>query len=105
MGEGALNLTYRGGNLSLKELRIPVGEGLMAARGTIDKDGAVNMDAGTQNLDMSWIPEVTGQKGLRIGGQLTSAVSIRGTVQSPEADISVSVENPPMEISFLTVSM
>ncbi len=94
MGEGALNLTYRGGNLSLKELRIPVGEGLMAARGTIDKDGAVNMDAGTQNLDMSWIPEVTGQKGLRIGGQLTSAVSIRGTVQSPEADISVSVENP-----------
>ena len=94
MGEGRADLSYMNGILSLREMKIPVGGGILAAEGTAENGGALNIEAAARDMDISWIPQVMGREDLSIGGRLTAGVHLSGTRGDPRADISISVDHP-----------
>ena len=94
MGEGQADLSYMNGTLSLRKLAIPVGDGLFAAKGVLDNDGALSMETAATNMDISWIPDVLGRKDLVLAGRMTGAVNLSGTREDPKADVSLTVDHP-----------
>lgn len=94
MGEGEADLSYMNGNLFLRKLSIPVGDGLLAAKGTIGNDGTLSLETAATHMDISWIPEVMGRKDLALAGTMTAAVNLSGTRDDPKADISLTVDHP-----------
>lgn len=94
MGDGKLNLSYTDGLLSIRECYLPVAGGLLAARGSVQNGGAVDLTVAANQMDISWIPQVLGLKDLTLGGQLTAGITLAGTLADPTADISVTVASP-----------
>lgn len=106
MGEGRIELSYMNKALSLREFKLPVGEGLLAAKGTMAADGAMDMQLAANAMDLSWIPKAADLQNTEIGGKLTAGLSLHGTRESPAADISVTVENPSYNgITFDLISL
>ena len=95
MGTGSAELTYRDHVLDIHKFRVPVGQGVLAVKGNMQKDGSLDMEIGTDSVDISWIPAVLlNNPGTHMGGTLTTEISLRGTVTDPEADVSVSIDHP-----------
>ena len=93
VSEGHLDMTYTDHILSLRELSLPLGEGLFTASGTIREDGAVSVKAAAKKLDLSVASEI--MDGMPpVGGLLTGDIDIRGSVRDPEATVTASVDDP-----------
>lgn len=106
MGAGRIELSYLNKALSVREFRIPVGDGLLAARGNMTADGTLDMEVAANGMDVSWIPQIAGMPGVRLGGKLTAGLSLHGNRKAPEADVSVTVEKPSYNgIPFDTLSL
>lgn len=94
MGDGKLNLSYADGLLSIRECYLPVAGGILAAQGSVQNGGAVDLTVAANQMDISWIPQVLGLQDLALGGQLTAGIQLAGTLADPTADISVTVASP-----------
>lgn len=94
MGQGKVDLSYVNHQLSIREFKIPVGDGLLAAKGTMDGNERLNMDIAANQMDLSWIPAVAGVKDITLGGKLTAGIALRGSREKPVADVSVGVDRP-----------
>ena len=93
VAEGHLDMTYTNHVLSLRELSLPLGQGLLTASGTIQEDGAVSVKAAAKKLDLSVVPEIVDNVA-PLGGLLTGDIDVRGNVRDPEASVSVTVDSP-----------
>lgn len=106
MGQGKVDLSYVNHQLSVREFRIPVGNGLLAAKGTMDGNERLNMDIAANQMDLSWIPAVTGMKNITLGGKLTAGIALRGSREKPVADVSVGIDHPSYNgIDFDSLSL
>lgn len=106
MGDGRFNLSYVNGLLSIQECYLPVGNGILAAKGTIQNGGAVDLTAAANHMDVSWIPQVLGISDLTLGGDLTAGITLSGTLKDPSADISITVTDPKYNgIAFDSLSL
>ncbi|MDU1773000.1 MAG: hypothetical protein E6799_04185, partial [Dialister micraerophilus] len=93
IGKGNIDILYLNKELNIRNLNIPVGNGVLAAKGSMSSDGVFDMQFAARNMDTEWIPEVFGIDS-QIGGKLTAALVLEGTRKNPEMNISVGVENP-----------
>ena len=93
LAKGHLDMTYVNHVLSLRELSLPLGDGILTASGTIGEDGTVSVKAVAKNLDLSIAPEIL-DDGMPVGGILSGDMDIRGNIRDPEANVTVFVENP-----------
>ncbi len=93
VSEGHLDMTYTNHVLSLRELSLPLGGGLLTASGTIREDGAVSAKAAAKELDLSFLSEIASDMS-PVGGFLTGNMDIRGSVRDPEASVDISVDSP-----------
>ncbi len=106
MGEGKVDLSYLNHQLSIRQFHLPIGNGVLAAKGHMDSDGNLNMDVAANQMDLSWIPAVTGMKNTTIGGSLTAGIALRGSREDPSADISVTIDHPSYNgIGFDSLSL
>lgn len=94
MGNGRVDLSYANGLLSIRDCYLPVGSGILAAQGTVQNGGAVDLTAAARQMEISWIPQVLGMDDLTLAGSLTAGVRLSGTLDDPSADISVTVTEP-----------
>lgn len=94
MGAGKFNLSYINGLLSIQECYVPIGNGILAAKGTVQNGGDIQLTAAATQMDISWIPQVLGVSDLMLGGNLTAGITLSGSLSDPAADISVTVTNP-----------
>lgn len=94
IGQGSVDLSYVNDALTIRTLRIPVGSGLLAVKGTMSKEGDLAIEAAANQIDISWIPTILGRNDLIIGGELTGAVNITGNKKRPKADVSLTVDHP-----------
>lgn len=94
MGPGTVEAAYRGGTLSIHTLSLPIGTGLLAGKGTASLDGEMDLSVAARDVDISWVPEVLGMKNTSFGGTLTAALDLGGTLESPRADMSVTLTAP-----------
>lgn len=93
IGKGNIDISYLNKELNIRNLNIPVGNGVLAAKGSMSSDGVFDMQFAARNMDTEWIPEVFGVDS-KIGGKLTAALVLEGTRKNPEMNISVGIENP-----------
>ncbi len=93
VSKGHLDMTYTNHVLSLRELSLPLGQGLLTASGTIQEDGTVSVKAAAKKLDLSVVPEMVDDMA-PLGGLLTGDIDVRGNVRDPEASVSVTVDGP-----------
>lgn len=91
---GKVDVSYLNGALTINEFRIPVGNGVLAAKGSMSKTQGFNLEAAAMNMDISWISEVLGRDDMHLGGNMTASVKLTGSVDKPNAEISVGVTNP-----------
>ena len=106
VGEGTIDFSYMNRALAIRKFYIPVGEGVLAAEGTMNSQGDLNMQLAARNMDVSWIPEVLEKKNMTVGGKLTAVLSLSGNKKAPEADLSVSVDHPSYgDIAFDSFSL
>lgn len=102
---GKADLSYRDHNLTIRTLYLPVGEGVLAAKGYVYKDHGIDMTAAVRNLNISWMPKVLGREDIHVDGVMTAGVFLKGTVEDPEADISIGIDKPQYgDLSFDSVS-
>lgn len=62
LGEGKVDFSYMNGALSIRECRIPIGSGVLAAQGSMNTAGDLDIQAAAKDMDISWIPQVLGKK-------------------------------------------
>ena len=106
VGQGAIDFSYINGALSIRKFHLPVGDGLLAAEGSMNSDGELAIQIAAKDMEMSWLPQVLGRDDIRMGGRLTAGVVLSGNKTSPEADISIGIEHPSYgEISFDSFSL
>lgn len=106
LGEGKVDFSYMNGALSIRECQIPIGSGVLAAQGSMNSAGDLDIQAAARDMDISWIPQILGKKDMSIGGKLTAAVILSGNKKAPVADISVGIDNPRYgDISFDSMSL
>ena len=106
LGEGNIDFSYMNGALSIRQFSIPVGDGILAAKGSMNSRGDLDIQAAARNMDISWIPQVIGRKDISIGGNLTAAVFLSGNKSAPEADVSVGLDHPKYgDIAFDSMSL
>lgn len=106
MGEGRVDMSYMNHQLSIRDFHLPIGTGLLAAKGTMDGEGNLDMAVAASGMDLSWIPSVTGLKNTAIGGKLTAGMTLRGSREDPSADISVTIDHPSYNgIDFDSLSL
>lgn len=67
MGAGKFNLSYINGLLSIQECYVPIGNGILAAKGTVQNGGDIQLTAAATQMDISWIPQVLGVSDLTLG--------------------------------------
>ena len=94
LGEGDIDFSYINHALSIRKLYIPVGEGILAAQGGMSSNGDFDIQAAASNMDISWIPRVTGKENITLDGKMTAAVDLKGTKENPQIDFSVGVDHP-----------
>ncbi len=105
MGEGKLDMSYANHILSIREMNLPIGEGLVMGKGTLSKDGALDMKLDTKNLDVSFVSEILDKDNLTFGGMMTADLTLKGDVKDPEAQLTLDVTNPVYnEIPFNELS-
>lgn len=106
LGEGNIDFSYMNKSLSIRQFSIPVGKGILAAKGSMNSRGDLDIQAAARDMDISWIPGVMGRKDISLGGNLTAAVYLSGNKSAPEADVSVGLDHPRYgEISFDSMSL
>lgn len=106
LGEGKIDFSYMNGALSIREFNIPIGSGVLAAKGSMNSQGDLDIQAAAKDMDVSWIPQVLGKKDISIGGNLTAAVILSGNKSAPVADVSVGLSNPRYgDITFDNMSL
>ena len=106
LGEGKVDFSYMNGALSIRECRIPIGSGVLAAQGSMNSAGDLDIQAAAKDMDISWIPQVLGKRDVSIGGNLTAAIILSGNKKAPVADISVGLTNPRYgDITFDSLSL
>lgn len=106
LGEGDIDFSYMNRALSIRKFYIPIGEGVLAVQGQMTTDGALNIQAAARDMDVSWVPQALGKKGMSIGGKLTAALNLTGSRDNPVADLSVGVDQPRYgDITFDSFSL
>ena len=106
LGEGNIDFSYMNGALSIRQFSIPVGDGILAAKGSMNSRGDLDIQAAARDMDISWIPQVIGRKDISLDGKLTAAVFLSGNKSAPEADVSVGLDHPRYgEIAFDSMSL
>lgn len=93
IGKGNVDITYFNKELNIRKFSIPIGEGLLAAKGSMSADGNFDMQFAARNMDVNWIPQVTGLDAT-VGGNLTAALVLNGTRKDPKMNVSIGIENP-----------
>lgn len=68
------------------------GQGKLAAEGTIDLNGPINARMSAQDIDAGLLTHLLDSK-VDIKGQLNVDAQFGGTIQNPEADVSIDVEH------------
>lgn len=106
VGQGAIDFSYMNGALSIRQFHLPVGDGLLAAEGSMNSHGDLAIQLAAKDMEVSWLPQVLGRSDIRLGGRLTAGVVLSGNKASPEADISIGVDHPSYgDISFDNFSL
>ena len=60
----------------------------------MSSNGDFDIQAAASNMDISWIPQVTGKENITLDGKMTAAVDLKGTKENPQIDFSVGVDHP-----------
>lgn len=94
LGAGRLDMSYANERLTVRECYLPVGNGILAARGFAERNGAVDLTVAANGVDISWLPETAGLDSLSLAGQMTAGINLSGSLENPQADISVTVKDP-----------
>lgn len=94
IADGKIDLSYRNGALTIRQLRIPVGTGLLAAEGATTPQGGLDIQMAAKDMNLSWVPQVLGRKDVQLNGSLTAGIKLSGTKDKPNAEISIGVDNP-----------
>ena len=74
--------------------------GSFKLNGTVDLDGAVDVNASLRSVDVGALTEAAGVK-TKVAGMLDTEVHIGGTCQAPQAEIPVSVRNLQVQNTLL----
>ena len=94
ISEGKIDLSYKNKALMIRSFRIPVGSGLLAAKGFSTPDGELDIQVAAKDMDISWIPRIVGKTDTFVKGHLTAGVKVNGTVDKPNAEVSIGIDNP-----------
>ena len=80
--------------MTIRQFRIPVGTGLLAAEGATTPQGGLDIQMAAKDMNLSWVPQVLGRKDVQLNGSLTAGIKLSGTKDKPNAEISIGVDNP-----------
>lgn len=87
IGITELDVSYRNRVFDVRKLRMPIGDGLLAAQGSAALDGDIDLQVAARKVDVSYLPALAGRE-LDVTGLLDASAVLRGKTARPEADIS-----------------
>lgn len=62
LGDGKIDFSYMNKALSIRQFYIPIGSGVLAARGSMNSAGDLDIEAAARDMDISWIPGILGKR-------------------------------------------
>ena len=92
IGDTALDVSLADRVVRIRQLRMPLGEGVLAAQGTAALDGDVDMQVAAQHIDARYLQAFMNQEPTLTGDVRFSAV-VTGKTASPSVDMSFDVAN------------
>jgi len=92
IGDTAVDMTLANRVVHIRELRMPLGEGVLAAQGTAALDGDVDLQVAAQHIDARYLQAFMNQEPTVTGDVRFSAV-VTGETASPAVDMSFDVAN------------
>ncbi|WP_196595862.1 translocation/assembly module TamB domain-containing protein [Pectinatus frisingensis] len=90
--EISLDASYENGIVTINRFYGQQNAGKVAARGTWNRHGAVDMEISTEGIDASMLADIMDYN-VNVRGTMNAYAKISGTADSPQADVSFEVDN------------
>ncbi len=91
IGQTDLDMDYADRNVVIRKLRMPIGDGILAAAGKADIDGEIEIQVAAQNIDVSYLPAFANEE-MDLQGNLSFSAVLGGKTMRPEMDMSFEVD-------------
>lgn len=88
IGQTDLDLDYANRKVTVRTLRMAIGDGILAALGTADFDGDIQMQVAANNVDVSYLTALAKQPDIDLTGKLNFSAVFQGKTKNPEMDMS-----------------
>lgn len=92
VGETEMDVTLANRVLSIRRLRMPLGDGVLALQGTADQDGDVAMQVAAQHIDARYLQAFLNEDPT-VTGDLRFSATVSGKTASPSVDMSFELAN------------
>lgn len=90
VGNGEIDLAFDKHKLSIRTLKLPVENGLLAAKGTIDFNGETDVQIAAKALPVELVTPLVDQT-LAVSGKLDFVATVKGDTQDPLAEASITL--------------
>lgn len=92
VGNATVDASLANRTFNIKELKLPVGDGLVAVGGTLDLDGQTHMQVALRNVDIKPFLPLIGND-INATGSITGVVNMTGETKNPKVELSGALEN------------
>lgn len=90
--EAQVNLGLHDGVITVQQLSVRSGDGLLAAQGRLALQGESQLEVGGTNLNLDLLRPLLGLR-RKLGGTMNFTAQFSGTLQDPEVGLSVDIRN------------
>lgn len=87
IGKTVMDVSYADRKATVRQLRINVGEGMLAARGEAAWDGDIHMQVAARDFDVSYLAALAKYEG-DVQGRLNMSAMFQGKTRRPQMDMS-----------------
>ncbi|MDU4575795.1 MAG: translocation/assembly module TamB domain-containing protein, partial [Negativicoccus succinicivorans] len=91
-GTTEIDADYANRVATIRKLHMPIGAGVLAAAGTADLDGEIDMQVAAKDVDVTYVTALAGQP-LDLTGNLNVSAVFTGPTKTPVMDMSFELSN------------
>ena len=92
VGDATIDASLENRKFNIRTLKLPVGDGLIAAGGTVDLDGDAELQIAVRDVDIEPFLPLIGDN-INATGSVTGVINMTGATKNPKVELSAALAN------------
>ena len=92
VGDATIDASLENRKFNIRTLKLPVGDGLIAAGGTVDLDGDAELQIAVRDVDIEPFLPLIGDN-INATGSVTGVINMTGVTKNPKVELSAALAN------------